>query len=83
MFTVKLLKGIHKRDTAIRMLKKQIKNLNQMLVARSNNKYVRRFNNEMAAEYLTNNPECDVVMRIPDANEIYKRYYELKDSVGR
>ena len=44
-----------------------------------NRKLIKKFDDEYNEEYKKNNPERDYAYVLPDAEEVYKRYYELKE----
>ena len=47
----------------------------------NNRKFIRKFNKEFDKEDKIKNPNRDYACIMPDAEEVYKRYYELKQQL--
>ncbi len=61
-------------------LQEDYEELEQLLDIRNNRTLINKFNKEYDEEDKLNNPNRDYASITPDAEEIYKRYYELKEN---
>lgn len=72
---------IYKLEQENKQLKEDIKELELLVGIRQKRNLIAKFNKEYDEEDKKNNPNRDYAGVVPDAEEVYKRYYELKEKL--
>lgn len=76
---INLRDSFNKREQENQQLKEQIKELNLIIGIRQKRNLISKFDKEYDEEDKKKNPNRDYAVITPDAEEVYKRYYQLKE----
>lgn len=74
-----LLDSIRELQQENQELKKQLEELDSIVGLSQKRNLINKFNKEYDEEYKKKNPNRNHATIIPDAEEVYKRYYEMKN----
>lgn len=80
---LKAVEEYRKLQQEKQQLKQDIEELNLIVGIRQKRNLISKFDKEYDEEDKKKNPNRDYVGITPDAEEVYKRYYELKDRINK
>lgn len=80
---LKIIEEYQKLQQENQQLKQDIEELYLIVGIRQKRNLIRKFDKEYDEEDKKKNPNRDYAGITPDAEEVYKRYYELKDRINK